>query len=75
MVKVEVLTTPGCAACAKVKQMLDGLKVKYRILDITKHQELVAFYQLMSAPGIVIDGKLRFSGVPSMSALKAALGK
>ena len=75
MVKVLILTTPGCTSCSRVEKMLDELKVKYQVIDITKKPELVAKYNFMTAPGIVINGKLEFSGVPSKENLKKKLGK
>ena len=37
MVKVQILTTPGCAGCAEVKKMLDAMKIKYEVIDIVKN--------------------------------------
>ncbi|MBI2136764.1 thioredoxin family protein [Candidatus Woesearchaeota archaeon] len=73
MAKVEILTTPGCSSCARVKRMLDEMKVKYKVIDITQNPEIVQKYQVMSAPGIVINGKLEFSGVPNKKELELAL--
>ena len=73
MVKVEILTTPGCTSCVKVEKMLDELDVKYNVIDVTKKPELVQKYNFMTAPGVVINGKLEFSGVPSKKALKDKL--
>ena len=73
MVKVEILTTPGCTSCVKVEKMLDELDVKYKVIDVTKKPELVQKYNFMTAPGVVINGKLEFSGVPSKEALKDKL--
>lgn len=68
--KIQILTTPGCSSCARVEKMLDEMKVKYEIVDITKNPGIVQKYQIMSAPGIVINGKLEFTGVPSKEELK-----
>lgn len=70
MVKVEILTTPGCSSCVKVEKMLDEMKVKYKIIDMLKNPELLQKYQVMTAPGIIINGKLEFSGVPSKKDLE-----
>lgn len=69
MVKVKILTTPGCGSCVKVEKMLDEMKIKYKIVDITKNPKISAKYQVMTAPGIIINGKLEFQGVPSKKAL------
>ncbi|GIU68171.1 MAG: hypothetical protein KatS3mg001_021 [Candidatus Pacearchaeota archaeon] len=75
MVRVQILTTPGCTGCAKVEKMLDELGVKYTVIDVTKKPALVKKYKLMTAPGTIINGKLAFSGVPSKKALVEKLGK
>lgn len=75
MVSVQILTTPGCTSCSRVEKMLDELGVKYRVIDVTKKPELVQKYNFMTAPGVVINGKLEFSGVPSKKALAQKLGK
>lgn len=75
MVSVQILTTPGCTSCARVEKMLDELGVKYKVIDVTKKPELVQKYNFMTAPGVVINGKLEFSGVPSKKALAQKLGK
>ena len=73
MKRVMVLTTPGCGGCAQVEAMLDSMGVKYEIVDITKNPDVLKKYPIMTAPGIVIDGKLVFSGVPSRKELEDAL--
>lgn len=73
--KVIILTTPGCSSCTKVKKMLDEFGVKYNIIDITKTPSILEKYPVMSAPGIVINGKLEFTGVPSRTELKNKLDK
>lgn len=75
MVKVEILTTPGCTSCIRVERMLDDMKVKYKIVDITKNPKILEKYHVMTAPGIVINGRLEFSGVPSKEELKKKLHK
>lgn len=71
--KVQILTTPGCTSCIRVEKMLDKMKVKYEVVDITKNPKILEKYQVMSAPGIVINGKLEFSGVPKEEELKIKL--
>lgn len=70
MVKVEILTTPSCGGCAKVEKMLDEMGVKYKIIDVTKNPEILKKHMMMTAPGVVINGKLEFSGVPSKKELE-----
>lgn len=64
MVTVQILTTPLCTSCAVVERMLDKMGVKYELIDITKNPEVLQKYPIMAAPGVVINGKLEFVGVP-----------
>jgi hypothetical protein len=41
---------------------------------VTEQPEIVQKYPIMSAPGIVIDDKLEFTGVPGREELKEKLG-
>jgi len=70
MVTVQILSTPDCAGCAIVEKMLDDMSVSYEIIDITKTPDILQKYPIMTAPGIVIDGKLEFTGVPKKEELK-----
>jgi len=64
MVKVQILTTPDCSGCKVVEKMLDDLKIKYEVIDVVKNPKILEKYPIMTAPGIVINGKLEFFGVP-----------
>jgi len=67
--KVEILTTPGCSNCSVVEKMLDEMGVSYDIIDITKKPEYLQKYPIYTAPGVVINGKLEFTGVPKKQKL------
>lgn len=71
--KVEILTTPGCSNCSIVEKMLDDLGVKYEVIDVTEKPEYLKKYPIYTAPGIVIDGKLEFTGIPKKEKLKAKI--
>jgi len=79
--KVQILKTPGCSSCAQattmIKRIKEEEKLKFKIeeLDITEHPELLQKYQIMVSPGIVIDGKLEFTGIPSRKKLREKLIK
>jgi len=45
--------------------MLDKMGVEYEVIDITKNPEMLQKYPIMTAPGVVINGKLEFTGVPT----------
>lgn len=64
MVTVQILTTPLCTSCAVVERMLDKMGVKYELIDITKNPGVLQKYPIMAAPGVVINGKLEFVGMP-----------
>ena len=72
--KIQILTTPGCSSCVQVENMLDKMGMKYEIIDITKNTQILEKYQVMSAPGVVINGKLEFTGVPNKAELMKKLG-
>lgn len=63
--KIQILTTPGCSGCGIVEKYLDELGVAYEVIDITERPEFLQKYQIFTAPGIVIDGKLEFAGTPN----------
>lgn len=73
MAKVQILTTPSCSSCVAVEKMLDRMGVEYELIDVTGHPEIFQKYPIMSAPGIVIDGRLEFVGVPKERELAGKL--
>jgi len=68
--KVEVLTTPGCSSCKVLENMLENLGLHYDLIDITEKPEYLKKYPIFVAPGLVLDGKLVFSGVPKIKDLR-----
>ena len=62
--KVQILTTPACGNCNAVEKILDELNVKYEIIDVTEKPEYLEKYPIFTAPGVVIDDKLEFTGIP-----------
>lgn len=78
MTEVLVLSTPGCTHCAAAKKILEKLKKEIKGLivkeiDITKDPSILQKYPVMSAPGIVINGKLEFTGGVSEAQLRKKL--
>ncbi|TBR08551.1 MAG: thioredoxin family protein [Candidatus Nitrosotenuis sp.] len=67
--KVEILTTPGCSNCSVVEKMLDEMNISYDIIDVTEKPEYLQKYPIYTAPGVVINGKLEFTGVPKKQKL------
>jgi len=67
--KVEILTTPDCSNCSVVERMLDEIGVSYDVIDVTEKPEYLQKYPIFTAPGVVIDGKLEFTGIPKKEKL------
>ncbi len=67
--KVEILTTPDCANCSVVEKMLDEMKIPYEVIDVTEKPEYLEKYPIYTAPGIVINGNLEFTGIPKKEKL------
>lgn len=68
--KVEVLTTPGCSNCKVLEKMLEKLGTSYDLIDVTEKSEYLEKYPIFLAPGLVINGKLRSTGIPKIEDLK-----
>ncbi len=68
--KGEVLTTPDCSNCKVLEKMLDELGISYDLIDVTEKSEYLEKYPIFTAPGLVIDGKLEFTGIPKIEDLK-----
>ena len=69
LMKVEILTTPACANCSVVERMLDEMGISYQVIDVTEKPEYLQKYPIYTAPGVVINGKLEFTGVPKRKEL------
>ena len=67
--KIEILTTPDCSNCSVVEKMLDEMKVSYEVIDVTEKPEYLEKYPIFTAPGIVINEKLEFTGLPKKEKL------
>ncbi len=71
--KVQVLTTPGCTNCIILEKMLNELDIQYDLIDVTEKPEYLEKYPIFTAPALIIDGKLEFTGVPKKEDLKKKL--
>ena len=67
--KVEILTTPDCSNCSIVEKMFDEMKISYDLIDVTEKPEYLKKYPIFTAPGLVIDEKLEFTGIPKKKEL------
>ena len=68
--RVEILTTPDCSNCKTLEKMLDKLGISYFLIDVTEKSEYLEKYPIFTAPGLVVDGKLEFIGIPKMEDLR-----
>ena len=70
---VLVLSSPGCSSCGDLEEMLRSLNVPYRVVDVTRNPRYLERYQVMTAPGLVVDGRLVHCGVPARDHLARLL--
>ncbi len=81
MTKVTIVTTKSCPYCPSAKRLWQDLKkdhnFDYEEVDAMseKGQELVARHGIMSVPTTLVDGKVKFIGVPDRSKALAAVSK
>ena len=73
--KVQVLTTPGCSNCSVLEKMLEKLGVKYDLIDVTEKPEYLEQYPIFTAPGLIINEKLVFTGIPKYDELEKKLSE
>ena len=71
--KIEILTTPGCSNCKVLEKMLDDMGISYDLIDVTIMPDYLEKYPIFMAPGLVIDEKLVFTGIPKLNDLKKML--
>jgi hypothetical protein len=55
--------------------MLEQLGIVYEVIDVTENPDQLSEYQIYVAPGVIIDGKLAFMGVPKEKDLLERLGR
>lgn len=70
MMKIEILTTPDCSNCKILEKMLDEMNISYQVIDVTEKPEYLQKYPIFTAPGLVIDEKLEFTGIPKQKDLE-----
>lgn len=66
MIKIQEVSTPGCAHCAEARRLLEQeIKQEYPNMDIEfvdtlseAGQKLVRQYGIMASPGIIVNGEL-----------------
>lgn len=78
MIEMLFLTVPNCAQCAKARQVIERVRpdfpeLKVEYLDVTAHPEILQRYRVLSAPGIVLNGELEYTGGLDEAAFRARL--
>lgn len=73
--KIQILTTPGCPNCNALEKILEKLGAKYDLIDVTENPEYLKKYPIFTAPGLVINEKLEFVGIPKIDELKKKISK
>ncbi len=73
MLDIKILG-PGCPRCQEVekrtKEVIEELKIEANVEKITDLKKIME-YKIMSTPGLVINGKVVFSGkIPAKSQIK-----
>lgn len=71
--KIEILTTPDCSNCDILQKMLDQMDISYQVIDVTEKPEYLTKYPIFTAPGLVINEKLEFTGIPNQKELEKIL--
>ncbi|HHJ15194.1 MAG TPA: glutaredoxin [Gammaproteobacteria bacterium] len=80
VINVEVFASPGCSKCGHAKTVLRALAeelgddcVQWREVNILEELDHAVDLGILSTPAIAIDGKLVFTGLPSVKKLRAEL--
>ncbi|MCH9657492.1 thioredoxin family protein [archaeon] len=73
--RVLVLTAPDCSNCTVLEKMLDALDMPYDLVDVVENPSYLEKYPIFTAPGLVIDKKLVFTGIPKIDDLERMLLK
>ena len=80
MIEVLFLTVPNCVQCAKAKKVIEKVQpdfpdMKVTYIDVTQQPEILLKHPIMSSPGIVVNGRLEYSGGLDEAAFRALLDK
>jgi len=80
MANVTLVYSQSCSACPAAKTLWKGLRIKhsfsYREVEILSPdgQELAERHAIRATPASIVDGKLKFIGVPTRESAEKALG-
>lgn len=78
-VKVEIFHTPGCSTCVTAHEELRTVALgivndlDWRELNVLEQLDYAVELGVLTLPSIVIDGKLVFTSMPTVTQLRMAL--
>ena len=80
MINIQFITVPNCVQCAKAKKIIEKVKLDFsemtvEYIDVTEHPEILQQYRVLSSPGIVVNGKLEYTGGLDEASFRALLQK
>jgi glutaredoxin len=82
MVKVELLTSPGCHKCAAAQDRIRELiasfgsdRITLRDVNVLDELDYAVSLGVLTLPAIAIDGVLVFTSLPTTDALRTELAK
>lgn len=78
MIQIQFITVPNCVQCAKAKKVIEKVQPEFpdmrvEYIDVTEQPEILQKYHVMSSPGIVVNGRLEFSGGLEEASFRALL--
>lgn len=80
-VKIELIAAPGCGKCAAAQQQLRAIasavlgenQVVWREVNVLKELDYAVSLGVLSMPAIAVNGKLKFSALPSPEQFRTML--
>ena len=80
--KIEVLSSPGCAKCVQARERLKSVilenfsnQLEWREVNIMEELDYAVKLGVLTTPAIAVNGKLIFKGLPSVKEMQAFLEK
>ncbi len=67
--KIQVITSEGCVGCDKIEKMLDELGVDFEVVDITKNHKILEKFPVFTAPAVIKNDEIIFTGIPKRKEL------
>lgn len=69
-IKIQEISTQGCSHCARTREILEEeikpkfpeVEIEYIDMMTERGQKMVQEYEIMTSPGVIVNGKLFSSG-------------